>query len=332
MDNKDGLYLYSKTKKLLVNTNDYIVIDKDEVMSLEIIHASDIKSSFGRVDVDQDTFKPYFKYNTVIISVSKESNDFAKVDRIIEENEYIYCRVVSQKKFTEIDNARRTGSMVKYFGDNEDNDLNFHVFTNKLDHDYNPKDNSLVFNLDKYKKLVLDKVKNSNDTIRQHGYYYKFWEDGPEFIQPFRKGNMNDLHIIENLRNNIPAELRQLFFFKEDAETGLRREDKWVWSGPIVRTEILSVIIRLISAYDAGLSAAINDTLTILNNETKLEKLQYFDLHHVKIILRELQKQIENMPIFKDTMVQFRTMLKEYKITPPTVHRLEDGTEEFKEA
>ena len=24
MDNKDSLYLYSKTKKLLVNTNDYI--------------------------------------------------------------------------------------------------------------------------------------------------------------------------------------------------------------------------------------------------------------------------------------------------------------------
>ena len=123
-----------------------------------------------------------------------------------------------------------------------------------------------------------------------------------------------------------------LEIFKEDAETGLRREDKWVWSGPIVRTEILSLIIILISAYDAGLSAAINGTLAILNNETKLEKLQYFDLHHVKIILRELQKQIENMPIFKDNMVQFRTMLKEYKITPPTVHRLEDGTEEFKEA
>lgn len=331
MDNKDSLYLYSKTKKLLVNTNDYIVIDKDEVMSLEIIHASDIKSSFGRVDVDQDTFKPYFKYNTVIISVSKESNDFAKVDKIIEENEYIYCRVVSQKKFTEIDNARRTGSMVKYFGDNEDNDLNFHVFTNKLDHDYNPKDNSLVFNLDKYKKLVLDKVKNSNNNIRQHGYYYKFWEDGPEFIQPFRKGDMNDLHIIENLRNNIPAELRQLFFFKEDEETGLRREDKWIWSGPVVSNEILSVIIGLISAYDAGVSTAINGVLTLLQGETNLEKLQYFDLHHVKVILRQLQQEIENMPIFKDNIKQFREMLTAYNITPPTVHRLEDGTLATKE-
>ena len=111
----ESLYLYSKTKKLLVNTTDYIVIDKDEVISLEITHADDIKRSFGRVDIDPVTFKPYFRYNTIIISISKESNDFAKVDKIIEENEYIYCRVVSQKKFTEIDNARRTGSMVKYF-------------------------------------------------------------------------------------------------------------------------------------------------------------------------------------------------------------------------
>ena len=42
--------------------------------------------------------------------------------------------------------------------------------------------------------------------------------------------------------------------------------------------------------------------------------------------------QFNDSPIFKDNMVQFRSMLKEYKITPPTVHRLEDGTEEFKEA
>ena len=327
----ESLYLYSKTKKLLVNTTDYIVIDKDEVISLEIIHADDIKRSFGRVDIDQVTFKPYFRYNTVIISISKESNDFAKVDKIIEENEYIYCRVVSQKKFTEIDNARRTGSMVKYFGDNENNDLNFHVFTNKLDHDYNPKDNSLVFNLDKYKKLVLDKVKNSNGNIRQHGYYYKFWEDGPEFVQPFRKGDMNDLHIIENLKNNIPEELRQLFFFKEDEETGLRREDKWIWSGPIVSNEILSFIIRLISAYDAGVSSAINGVLALLQGETNLEKLQYFDIHHVKVILRQLQQEIENMPIFKDNMKQFREMLIAYNITPPTVHRLKDGTLATKE-
>ena len=324
--NDNKIYLYSKSKKILVGTDDYVIVDKDAILGLEIQHADDIKSSYGRVDINPDTLEPYYRPNEVIINISKLTNDFIKIDKVIEENEYLYCRYVTQKKFTEVDNMRRTGSMVKYFGDDPNTDNNFHIFENKIDYDYNPADNSLVFNLEKYKNIVLEKIKNSGDAIRSHGYYYKFWNDGPEYVQPFRKSDKNDLHIMENLKNNIPAELRQLFFFKEDIETGKRLEDKWIWEGPIVSDVVLSVIIKLISGYDAGISAAIYNTVAMLQNETDLNKLRYFDIQHVKIILRELQKNIENMPIFKDTMKSFKEMLVNMNIEPPTKHKLEDGT------
>ena len=87
-------------------------------------------------------FHKDIRYNDAFIRIMKNTNDFEKVDKIFDENQYMYYAIVKQKEFIEMDAKRRTGNIVKYF------DSKFHIFDNKPEYDYKPETNEMIFNFD----------------------------------------------------------------------------------------------------------------------------------------------------------------------------------------
>ena len=302
------VYLYSKTTGLYFISTDYVVINEDEINQLNLEYENDIKSSYGGIAIDAETYKPYFKYNNTFIRIMKNTNDFEKVDKTFDENQYMYYATVKQKEFIAMDARRRTGSIVKYFGDK------FHIFENKPEYDYKAETNEMIFNFDSYKKMVVDKVLSADAEIRNHGYYYTMWDT--TYVQPFRRSASNDYQFIDSIFN-LPTSLRELYLFIEN-EDKKRLESKYVLRGIGVSDYLLSMIRLLIIAYDSRLKFATTEVVSKIQETTSLDTLKYYENNYVTIILNGLRAMIESAPEFKTGMDSLKKYFKDNNIKAPT--------------
>lgn len=303
------VYLYSKTTGLYFISTDYVVINEDDINQLNLEYENDIKASYGAIAINAETYKPYFRYNDAFIRIMKNTNDFEKVDKIFDENQYMYYAVVKQKEFIEMDAKRRTGNIVKYF------DGKFHIFDNKPEYDYKPETNKMIFNFDSYRQMVASKVLAADVEIRDHGYYYSLWE-GITYVQPFRRLGASDYQFIDSVFN-LPTSLRELYLFIED-ENKKRLESKYVLRGKDVSDYLLSMTRLLIIAYDSKLKTAINDVVTTIQETTALDTLKYFEYNYVTIILNSLRQMIESAPEFKTGMADLKKHFEANGIEAPT--------------
>ena len=283
--------IYDKETETLLSSDKIVVVDNVEYNRIAIDKAKEIANGYGDIGINKGTLRPEYVEFKLFISVDKDTNDFQMVDTLLEETSTLYGREVTYKEYLEADSKKRVGKIVKY------KDNTFHIFDEEYDKSYDKTTNTMKFDLTKFKKHVLDKVRNSNDEIRNHGFYYSIANE--EYLQPFREIPTNDMTTLKNIRDETPDALRALKIFKEDPSSKERITDpvriKWLKGPEECPRLFIEYMIKLLNGYHSYLPEA---TLKVLANaDTKVTEpeLRYIEKNYVSIILRALQQQIEGL-------------------------------------
>lgn len=284
--------IYDKETETLLSSDKIVVIDNVEYNRIAIDKAKEIALGYGYIGVNKVTLSPEYVEFKLFISVDKDTNDFQMVDSLLEETPSLYGREVTYKEYLDADSKKRVGKIVKY------KDNTFHIFDEEYDKSYDKATNSMKFDLTKYKKYVLDKVRNSNDEIRNHGFYFTL--AGEEYLQPFREVPTNDMTTLKNIRDETPDALRALKIFREDPSTKERITDpvrlRWLKGPEECPRLFIEYMIKLLNGYHSYLPEAILQVLAQTDSKMTEPELRYIEKNHVSIVLRALQNQIERLP------------------------------------
>lgn len=308
------LRIYDKESDTLLSSEKLILIDNTEYNIVAIDKSEEIANGYGEVAINKTTLKPEYREFKLFISVNKDTNDFKMVDSLLEETPSIYGKEITYKSFLDADSKKRVGKIVKY------KDNKFHVFDDEYDKSYDKTTNTMKFDLLKFKKAVLEKVKNSNEEIRTHGFYYTI--AGEEYLQPFREVPTNDMTTLKNIRDETPDELRALKIFREDTSTKERVTDptklRWLKGPEECPRLFIEYMIKLLNGYHSYLPEAI--LKVVANTDTKMteSELRYIEKNYVSIVLRALQTQIESLPYARDKKQEIDQYYASKNIKPKT--------------
>ena len=306
------VYLYHNSAKQLTVYNGVTIIDTVAISVLESLHKDELDRGFGKIVIDEnDNFRPKYVESKVYIMIDKKTNDFSRVDFPGTDDENFYYTEVSNKDFVYYYYQDRSLKVVKYFNNS------FHIFDNDITKDYNPSNNSMELNLEKYKNKIVHDIAKSEDDIKHHGFYHDIF--GKEYCQPFRNTPENDLLIISNMVNNAPLEMRALKLFKEDPTTKARLTASGTCDWLVqqqVTDEILKVLTQFITIYSSYVKVGMEQLILNVQNETNLQKLQYIEANYIVIILRNLKKQIEEVATVNNVITKIKAYIKSKNIVP----------------
>lgn len=306
--------LYDKRTDSILESEDLVLIDNVEYDKIAIEKARELFNGYGVIIYDKDTENVKYKENTVVIQVSKTTNEYTIVNSMSPETNYWYTKEVRYKEYLDNDSKKRVGDIVRYKDDQ------FHVFKKENDKEYDPVTNTMKFSLEKYKKYVRNKIQNSNDVIRNHGFYYNMW--GAEYLQPFRETPTNDSNTLRDIRDETPAELRGLKIFTEDPLTKQRITDstkiKWI-RGPVEAPKpFFDYMIKLMNGYHSYLPDGIAKMIDNLDSRVSETDIRYIEANYVEMILRGLKTQIESLQYMKDQTKQISDYFTSKNVVPKT--------------
>lgn len=304
-----ALYLYDTEKKQLYESNSMIVLNPEIITVLKNTHANDLLQDYGRIIVDETTLAPKFEFYRVNITVDKENNpslanSATPMDQV---------HSVIKKDYVEAIKNRNKGKLIKFFN-NE-----FYIFDNDYIKDYDPETNTFKINIKKLKIQVKNKILNSEQELRNHGFYYNYWPDENIFyLQPFRVTPDNDLQVLKTMKEDLPTEYKALKLFKAD-KYGRRMTTvgsyRWL-KGKQVLDELLQYQILLITSYSGYIKDTIYQMSNFIEAVNDIETLMKFDVAYIDIIIKEMSKKLEAIPELITMKTQLISKLKVLGIKP----------------
>lgn len=290
-----NIYIYTDNKEILSIKNAEL-IDTEKMETIQSIYKDDIRNAFGKIVINEETFEPEYKDNYMTIMVEKNTNNFTRVDNPRPEDNDYYFATVTVKDFTRAKSIDTTKYVSKYFNNS------FYTLEIIRDSNYNPTTNDWDLDLEKYRSTIIEKLKNSEDEIRQHGFPHSLYGGGKKWLQPFRTvQNDNDQTVLLNLKLTIPLPLRRLKAWVEDDDGRRVTESrKYYWLKPgCVTDTVLDSLLMLMTGYSEYLRTGLYQLIATTAQETNLERLKDIDKKYVQIVLNNLRNVIENQPVNK---------------------------------
>ena len=287
------IYVYSKRTKEITKLEDYTLLDTTKMADLYLVHKEDIRNNFGKIVVDETTMEPKYQPNYVSMVVDKATNDFTKVFQKGTDDDDKYYVDVLFKDYVDNTSIDLFNKVAKYYNNK------FYVFEKIEEYIYNATDNTWILDVEKYKKKIINKIANSEEEIRHHGFYHSLFDDGKMYVQPFRNVNKdNDQTTLLALRYSVPQTVRKIKIFQED-EKGKRATAPgtyyWVMNGQLSNI-LLDSISTLIVAYSESVKQGMELLINKVKGMTDLEELKDVDQKYVQMILIGMKKAIEADP------------------------------------
>ena len=300
------LYLYSKQNGQLLSTENFVVIAPNVIELLKKQFANEIRNNYGEIAINPKTYTPYFKYYEVDIIVDSENNP-----HLASEGEEGIT--VKKKDYYKAKDEMLKGKVMKFYNGE------FHLFTADPIKDYVPSDNTWVLNVNKYRDVLLDKIRNSEQEIREHGYYYTFWDESPEmYVQPFRVVPDNDYQAINQVKE-LPRSHRalKLFTVKDGKRQTAVGTFKWI-KGAAVNDEFLRYISSMITSYSNYVKDGIYQMVQYTATVNDINVLKNINDNYVSLILNNIHKKLYEIEDVKVATAKIKTLFKQYGIKPIT--------------
>lgn len=287
------LYIYSKKTKDITKIENSVILDTDKMENLLSIHKEDLRNNFGEIVVNTTTMEPEFKPTYVSIVVDKATNNFTRVGIKGEDDATKYYVDVLFKDYVNHTSIDVYNKVAKFF------EGKFYMFDIQEEKEYKATDNTWILSVDKYKKKILNKIENSEDELRHHGFYHSLFSDGKTYLQPFRNVTKdNDQATFLGLKIMVPQSVRKVKIFVED-EKGNRATDPgtfyWIGNGQLSDI-ILESISTLIIAYSESVKYGIQMMKKRVQAITDLEQLKDIDKKYIQMTLLGMKQAIENVP------------------------------------
>lgn len=308
------LRLYSKSNKTVLESNDLILVDNIKYEALQTKYAREIFHGYGNIKINAETLEPEYVPNKIYISVNTDTNDFVLTESLTNTTETSIGVEINYEEYVIRDNERRLGKIVKY------KDGSFYTFEPAYDKVYDPISNSLVFNLDKFKKHLINIIENSNEETRDHGYYLELF--GEEWVQPFRESYTNDMNTLKYVRDDTPDDLRELKLFKEDPLTKKRISDpettKWLKGAKECPKFFMEYMVLMTGAYHGYLPDARRLIILQIGQLSEEKRLRYIEKNYVEIMLRGLKDKIMQMQLAVESTTKLNQYFTAMKVRPLT--------------
>ena len=287
------LYIYSKKTKDITKIENSVILDTDKMENLLSIHKEDLRNNFGEIIVNPTTMEPEFKPTYVSIVVDKATNNFTRVGVKGEDDATKYYVDVLFKDYVNHTSIDVYNKVAKFF------EGKFYMFDIQEEKEYKATDNTWILSVDKYKKKILNKIENSEDELRHHGFYHSLFSDGKTYLQPFRNVTKdNDQATFLGLKIMVPQSVRKVKIFVED-DKGNRATDPgtfyWIGNGQLSDI-ILESISTLIIAYSESVKYGIQMMKKRVQAITDLEQLKDIDKKYIQMTLLGMKQAIENVP------------------------------------
>ena len=288
------IYLYNKLTKQISKYENSILLDTDNVSNLESVHKDDLRNNYGRIVFDEVKNKAVYEPNYISIVVDKHTNDFTRVNVKGEDNDDQYFVDVLFKDYVNHTSIDVYNKVAKFY------DKKFFLFDNDKKMKYVAESNQWVIDIDKFKNSIIEKILNSEDELRHHGFYHNLFGNDKTYLQPFRNVDRdNDQTTLLALRYSIDKRVRKLKVFVENTETGKRNTNPktfyWIMNGQVSDT-ILDSLSTLVVAYSESIKSGMNFIVNKVKNTNTLEDLQDIDHKYIQLILMSMKKAIESNP------------------------------------
>lgn len=299
------IYLYSKKNKEIYNTDDYVVLSTNAIDTLKMQYKDDIYNNYGEIVVDDTTMTPIFKFYEINITVDEFNTPRLALDSDVNKVS------VTKKEYYEAKKASLKGKIVKFF------DNKFFLFDYDPVKDYDPTVNAWTFNINKYKELVLNKIKDSEQEIREHGYYYTFWPDlDYVFVQPFRVVPDNDYQAIKQVMElPKPQRALKLFMVKDGKRLTAVGTYKWI-RGLAVTDDFLKYIYQMITAYSNYVKTGIYQLVKYVETVSDLNTLKHIEKNYVDMIVTNIGNELDKLEEVRYGRVAISNAFKEHNILP----------------
>ena len=288
------VYLYSNKTKEITKYENSISVSSDEMINLESVHKDDIRNNYGKIVYNETTHKPEYKPNYVSIVVDKSTNNFTRVAVKVEDDENNYYTDVLFKDYVDNTSIDVYNKVSKFY------EGKFYLFDNDRKMKYNATNNTWNIDIEEYKKTIIEKISNSEEEIRHHGFYHNLLGEDKTFLQPFRNVNKdNDQTTLLALRYSSPQQVRKLKLFVEDSVTGKRATSPktfyWIMNGQ-VSDIVLDSISTLVLAYSESIKAGMAYMIQKVKSINKLEDLKDIEKKYIQMILISMKQAIESNP------------------------------------
>ena len=288
------IYLYNKLTKQISKYENSILLDKDNVSNLESVHKDDLRNNYGKIVFDEVKNKAIYEPNYISIVVDKHTNDFTRVNVKGEDNDDHYFVDVLFKDYVNHTSIDVYNKVAKFY------DNKFFLFDNDKKMKYVAENNQWVIDIDKFKNSIIEKILNSEDELRHHGFYHNLFGNDKTYLQPFRNVDRdNDQTTLLALRYSIDQRVRKLKVFVENTETGKRNTNPktfyWIMNGQVSDT-ILDSLSTLVVAYSESIKSGMAFIVNKVKNTNILEDLQDIDNKYIQLILMSMKKAIESNP------------------------------------
>lgn len=288
------IYLYNKLTKQISKYENSILLDTDNVSNLESVHKDDLRNNYGKIVFDEVKNKAIYEPNYISIVVDKHTNDFTRVNVKGEDNDDHYFVDVLFKDYVNHTSIDVYNKVAKFY------DNKFFLFDNDKKMKYVAENNQWVIDIDKFKNSIIEKILNSEDELRHHGFYHNLFGNDKTYLQPFRNVDRdNDQTTLLALRYSIDQRVRKLKVFVENTETGKRNTNPktfyWIMNGQVSDT-ILDSLSTLVVAYSESIKSGMAFIVNKVKNTNILEDLQDIDNKYIQLILMSMKKAIESNP------------------------------------
>lgn len=298
------LYLYSKRNNSIYSTEDYVLLSSNVIEAIKLQYKEDINNNFGDIEVDPVTYIPKFEYYMIEIVVDEFNNP-----RLALETERGVA--VRKKDYFEAKEENLKGKIVKFF------DNKFYTFENDPIKDYDPETNTFNINISKYRDILVNTIKNCEQEVREHGYYYTFWADDETlFLQPFRVVPDNDYQAIKQVAE-LPLAQRAIKLFT--SSNGKRQTSvgsyKWL-KGPVVQNEVLEYISGMITGYSGYIKDAIYGMAKQVETIDDLDKLRYIEHNYIDMILNGISTKLDMLEEVRHAKAKIMATLQANNIKP----------------
>ena len=288
------IYLYNKQTKQITKYENSILLDKENVSDLESVHKDDIRNNYGKIIYDESQKKVIYEPNYVSIVVNKHTNDFSRVNVKGEDDNDKYYTDVLFKDYVNHTSIDVYNKVAKFYNNK------FYLFDVDKKMKYIPDTNTWTIDIEKFKESIIEKVLESEDDVRHHGFYHNLFGADKTFLQPFRNVDKdNDQTTLLALRYSIDRRVRKLKVFTENPDTGKRNTNPktfyWILNGQVSDT-ILDSLSTLVVAYSESIKSGMNFLIAKIKSTNNIEDLKDIDKKYVQMILMSMKKAIESNP------------------------------------
>lgn len=288
------IYLYNKQTKQINRYDNSILLNEENMSNLESVHKDDLRNNYGKIIYDEANHRAVYEPNYISIVVDKHTNDFTRVNIKGEDDDDKYYADVLFKDYVNHTSIDVYNKVAKFY------ENKFYLFDVDKKMKYVPADNRWVIDIEKFKESIIEKIMNSEDEIRHHGFYHNLFGPDKTFLQPFRNVDKdNDQTTLLALRYSIDRRVRKLKVFTENTETGRRNTNPktfyWILNGQVSDT-ILDSLSTLVVAYSESIKSGMAFAIGKVKSTNNLSDLEDIDKKYVQLILMSMKKAIESNP------------------------------------